>query len=295
MSITINTIKNVDTLRLQVQELERQVYSGAAGKLSHAEIAGLLEGAQEKLHNMRQQSASIQSVVKPSLKVNFFAESIQQDHVQTLNSLDEKIITLFGDLDTISENEDTHLIEEEREKLQSLVQAGNPQAVAQEISVISRKIGEYLTRHPRPTREHRHVIALAEKSVREANQLINPKVLGTTINQLNILEEICWQEDEEVEPQVMQLFDIAEALYFGRLSDARKDHLALSGSAKYRFEKHLEKLGGNPRFPFAEKIPAIQALLASAEEVAAGVETTHYATDQEIEQMYGEILELTRN
>lgn len=277
MTTIINpNFRNIGTLQRQIEALKEHVHLGSASPLSTAEIEGLLEGAQEKIHALRNAEDTLSG--------------------STLNALDEEIISLFGDLKTQAEKEAAAEIQEEEQKLQTLLQGGNPRAIAEEATLLSGKIKEYSEQHPRPARENKRILALAQKSVSEAREFISEKVLGNTINKQNILElQGIFSQEEDAEEQIMLMFEIAEALYFNRMPDARRDLFALSIQAKRRFYHHLEKLGLDPRYPYAQKMGAIQALMASTEELATEVEVSHYMTEQEIEQMYGEVSALANS
>lgn len=90
--------------------------------------------------------------------------------------------------------------------------------------------------------------------------------------------------DENVDPEEAEkLLHLASCVYHKKESERRETYLTLSKVAKERFRNHLFTLQTRP---FEEKIPTLQALFASADEMA-GI-PMHYPSASEITDFFSE-------
>ncbi len=120
-----------------------------------------------------------------------------------------------------------------------------------------------LKKDHRPSRENLAKLAEVEKKISSCQTL-------PTVPQ------------EDVDPEEAEkLLHLASCVYHKKESERRETYLTLSKAAKERFRSHLFTLQTQP---FEEKIPTLQALFASADEMA-GI-PTHYPSPSEITKFF---------
>jgi len=291
-SIKINPgHREIDALHDRIQTIEGQLRAHQRISPQTKELLFQeLDGAQQALLSLRAKSVSITQYSKSKFSSSF--ETAQNERqIEELDRLKEKIITLYGDIDTRATDSEIEEIKEETCHLQQALKEGNPEEIAKDVSILSKHIHTFCDTH-QASRKDRHIINLAKQSLKTADTILHQKVLGQTVNQFNILSllrsemiEEC-EEDEELEPQVMELFNAAELFYSFKIKEAKSAFNQFPESIKARARHHLSVLEKGTEIG-SNVIKTVQALVATAHEIAQSDED--YLTTDQVHEMFKEV------
>lgn len=224
------------------------------------------------LHSeLEQISRSMQELRKSAVSVNDFAKSRIN---QNLEGLEDKIVTLYGRIDTVWIDSEIVTIEEETRELNSQLEqdAPNREEIAQEVNSLKKHINT-LCRDHRLLKKDRKVIGLARASIKKAEAVLSNKILGNTFNQLNILalhtaplDDVFL--DEEIDNQISELFPLAHLFYKNNVKEGVRGFNQLSEFEKARFQTHLRHLEASSLDPAADCQKTAKALIALGYELS---------------------------
>lgn len=267
-----------------------------------------IKALQDGMNSVRQrlQSASpISSEIRDELFLQLDSLSLeglkkQADSVTTLfSSYLDDYMSLWGEVDKRFTDSEIARIKFLTQQLKQDLPSGNLHAVAKDVDALKKNIST-LTKNYRLLTQDLRVIREARESLKVADAYLAKTMIGTTINQpnlLRLLQEAALEElegEEEEEPEVMELFSTAYLFYQHKLKDGMRQFNQLSESQKGRYRKHVETLGGDPFDPTDDTTIAIQALIATAREVCHADDGEPYLEEDEIETMFREVSDLNR-
>ena len=191
------------------------------------------------------------------------------------DSLKEKVVTLYGDLeDGRIEGEVSQIHQESRSLKKGRISL---KAVKQLEAHINDLEKNHLTSIP-----HRRVIADAKHALLEAKAKLEGKPVTNHIDWLAKQTPVRFVEEIELLPgEVEELFDIAKAVYNGDARQAKKRYLSLPEDHKLRFHKHMQNLMAKP---FDDSLETMQALIATVNELVDNGEG--YPSRPEIDQLF---------
>jgi len=283
-----SSIQNSEDLSQQVRSIEEQL---KLNRLTPATTQQLFS----ELESLQKQAQSVSNFANTAIAKNTceFTHAQVSHDLQELNELKEKIIALYGAIYSRSIDDEIEEIKHETQDLDQSMKSGDANEISKHVAVLSKHIAFFCCQH-RPSRSNRQTIALARQSLKQADTVLFPKVLGPTLNQLNVIaaqkaaaaEEI--EEIEDVEPEIMELFEIAELFYQHQFKFAGSHFNRLSPSLKKRVHNHLETVGGNP----SDIYKMIQALIATAHEISHSEDGEGYLAHAEIDRMFQEVHDL---
>jgi hypothetical protein len=284
--------RDIDALHGRIRTIEEQL---SAHQRISPQIKELLfqelEGTQQALYALRAKAVSLSQYGRS--KVTSFETTQNTKDIEELDQLKDKIITLYGNIDTRATDSEIEEIKDETYHLQQMIKTGNPQEIAKDVSILSKHISTFCEGH-QVSRKDRQVIVLAKQSLKTADTILRQKVIGQTVNQFNILSLLQTEiekveEDEELEPTVMELFNVAELFYRFKLNEAKRAFNQLPESIKSKVRHHLSILENGIDIE-KNLIKSVQALIATANEISQSDE--EYLTIDEIHEMYKEISSL---
>lgn len=264
----------------KIQYIENQL------KQSNTPLA--LRDLLAQLEHLHQSLQALQAVATadPSESSEFMHAQLAS-YALELSSLQEKIITLFGDIHSRIMDDEVAEIKRLAEVLEDSLKEGKFTHIGNDVCLLSKQIHAFC-RQNRPSQTNRQVIAHARKSLMHAD-----KILGSTISQLNLIllnkaefnREICI----DLESEMMDLFEIADLFYHGKFKNGRQIFNALSQELKQKFHLHMELLGANPLDPEMDVHKSIQALIATAHEISNSDDGEGYLSFEEIRELFSEV------
>ncbi len=291
-----SSIQNPDDLQRQVRSIEEQLKLQRLSPATKEQLFCALEGTHQSLQALQTKAQSVGNFAKTAIAKNTceFAHARVLNDMKELNELKEKIITLYGAIYSRSIDDEMDEIKHETEDLDQSMKSGDVNEISKNVAVLSKHIDFFCCQH-RPSRSNRQIIALARQSLKQADTVLFTKVLGPTLNQLNVLaaqkaaavEEI--EDIEDLEPEIMELFETAELFYQHKFKYATSLFNRMSPSLKTRVLAHLEAVGGNPGDLQCDVYKIIQALIAAAHEISHSDDGEGYIPHAEIDRMFQEV------
>jgi hypothetical protein len=198
-----------------------------------------------------------------------------------VGSLKERVVKLYGDLETGLVRREVSQIKAESTSLKKRITL---KAIKKLEGHISELESTHLTGIP-----DRRIIADAKQALEEAKAKLEGKPVthhfGLMAKQKNVhfVEEIALIPDE-----VEELFDIARAVYNRDLREAKARFSSLPEEHKRRFQKHMQILTAKV---FDDPIETMQALIATVNELVGNGEA--YPTRKQIDELFLGLSKLT--
>jgi hypothetical protein len=289
-----SSIQNSSELQRRVQSIEEQLKLQRMSPATREQLFCELEGTHQSLQALQEKAETVGRVAQGTIAKNSceFAQAQVLSDLEELDALKEKIITLYGAIYSRSLDDEVEEIKLETQDLQRSLTSGDLEEICKNVAILSRHINYFCGQH-RPSREKKQIIALARHSLKQADTLFFTKVLGSTLNQFNViaLHEAA-ADIEDNEPEVMELFETADLFYRRKFKDALSQFNRLSPSLKKRTLSHLEKIEGNPADLCTDIYKTIAALIATAHEISHSEDGEGYIQKAEIDQMFREITQL---
>jgi len=277
----INTvILDSERLPLAVQAIERQLTFQTTLDL---------EGRNGLHSALEDVSRSVEQLRRRANQVDAFAKS---RIAQNLDGLDDKIVTLYGRIDTVWVDSEISTIAAETRALNAEMEqeAPNREEIVREVNQLKKHINT-LCRDHRLLKKDRKVVGLARATIKRAEAVLTNKILGNTFNQLNLLalqarplDDV--YADEEIDEQVSELFPLANLFYKNNLKEAMRGFNQLSDFEKARFRSHLKQIGASSLEPADDCQKTAKALIALAYELSdsCSEEGEIYLSDAALDQ-----------
>ncbi|MGE5195722.1 MAG: hypothetical protein ACM3JI_00130, partial [Anaerolineae bacterium] len=138
-----------------------------------------------------------------------------------------------------------------------------------------------------PAGKDYQIVQKASRFVNSIDKALKDKVLGPTINQLNILSLLRLEaiqeglDEEDLDPEIMtDLLEIAHDFYQAKTKEGRRAFELLPEDIKAKCRSIVKELGGNPNRLEEDLEKTAMALLK-----VAGLELSL----QEVEEMFSEV------
>jgi hypothetical protein len=282
-------------LQRQLQSIEQQLKFNRNSPVDREQIIDALENTHQSLQALQRRTATIGVFAKCALTKNVdeFLQARSLSELEELNQLKEKIISLYGDIYTLSIDEEIAGIRSEAEDLGRSLSQGDLNEICRNINILSKHIDTFCRNH-RPSRHDRHTIAFARETLKKADQILFDKVLGPTLNQFNLLAlrrtaTLNIYDIEDLEPDIVALFEIAELYYQQHFKNAQTQFNRLAQSVRKKVFAHLEKTNKTLNEGQQEVYPMIQALIATAHEISDSDDGEGYLSKKDIDSLFQEI------
>lgn len=291
MATNINDlIRGSQQLRQEVQSIEERLqHSQTISPQSRNQFFHDLDDVRVRVLNFRETAKF----------VNVFAKA---QIANQLEDLPERITTLYGrvthrwiDSEVSTIKEEATALDGELHSLKGTIQKDKREELASRVNALNAKINQF-RQNIRPLRNDRKIIAFARDTAKKIEIALNRKILGPTLNQLNLiaLQKEMNEENlevDEMDPDVSTLFEMAEFFESSNAPKAMSKYYDLSEQSKHRVRAHLKKLSGGDDLR-SDNFTTIQALIATAHEISDSCDGETYLNREEVDKMFAEISQL---
>ncbi|MBS3905305.1 MAG: hypothetical protein KGZ39_08275 [Simkania sp.] len=266
-------------LRQQVLDIEEKV--GIKPSISLAlrnKLFGQLDATRHSMETLQSTSFAVSE---------FSRAQIEHD----LEDLPEKIVELYGRIYNLAVDTEVEKVAKEAKQLETRLKKGDTKAVAQKVTQLKEHIQSIHSRHALGL-ENRSTVAVAKNVAKRADQFLKAHTLGESIpplmNQMNLLEiqKYHYGQDEIDGDLSVELFDIAEAFYYGSRREAMKGYHQLPEEIKRLCKDRFAELGVSS--PTEDLTATAQALVATAYDLVMGKGKEPVFTPQELEELFRE-------
>ncbi len=202
---------------------------------------------------------------------------------EDLKEVEEKIVHLYGRIDSLSVAYEITLVKKEVEDLEASLGAENSVRICKAVDSLKTHLFILCSSHAL-SKEDLPLIARARKLVKNAECALEGSISfeHARLNSMKraFREELLGRDEDDLE--VMELFEVADLLYHHHTAEALSRFHALPQKAQdaVRQETCLEK----------EPLQAVRHLIALAHEISYG--ERHLLSEEEIAELFSELDEI---